>query len=75
MVIDIPAGRHQRFAASAAASVVGQEFDLDEQIAGIGGLIVQSLSADERGLWTRARVVDAEVVRDGNYLRLTIEAA
>lgn len=74
ITLDLPAGEHSRFAPSAADSLVGQTFDLDERIAGIGGLIVHTLSADERGLWTRAQIVSAEVVRDGRFIRVTITA-
>lgn len=71
--LDVPAGQHERFAPSAAESMVGQEFDLDERIAGIRGLITHSLSADHRGLWTRARIVKAEVVRNGKAIRVVVE--
>lgn len=54
--------------------MIGQEFDLDERVAGLAELITYSLSADERGLWTRARVVDAEVIRSGRAARVTVEA-
>lgn len=71
--IDLPADPHERFSDAAAESIVGREFDLDERIAGLTGLITRSLSADERGLWTRARVISARVVRSGAAIRVTVE--
>lgn len=74
MELTIPAERHMRYAPSAAASMVGQEFDLDERIAGFAGLVTRTLSADERGLWTRAKVIDAEIVDAGCSICFTIES-
>lgn len=71
--LHVPAGKHERFAPSAAESMIGQEFDLDEQIAGISALITYSLSADHRRLWTRARIVKADVVCDGMAIRVVVE--
>jgi hypothetical protein len=73
ITLDLPAPEHSIFTDAAAASLVGQEFALDERIAGVAGLVAISLSADERGLWTRARCIGAEALHGGRIVRVTVE--
>lgn len=74
ITLNLPAPSYAIYGARSAESLIGQEFYLDERIAGmVPGLIVQSLSADHRGLWTRARIVNAKVTDGGDAIRVEVE--